>query len=206
MIDKIYIVHFEPLTERKEYLDSILPSFNIPYEYYVSNNDTDQKILDNIDTHYKYDASILNRKLTKGEISVASSHVKIYKDILKKNYNFCLIIEDDAIFLDNFLESLENVMIESLEFDLIFLSSCCNLRKFKNSNKFLYESDLSRCVTGYIVNSKNLHKIIEYSSPISTAIDTNYNIIKNKLGLKYAWCEPPIINQGSENKYKSNLR
>ena len=53
---------------------------------------------------------------------------------------------------------------------------------------------------------EKLKEIIELCTPISTAIDTNFNFIKNKMNIKYAWCEPTIITQGSENKYKSNLR
>jgi len=97
-------------------------------------------------------------------------------------------------------------MNEKKDYDFIFLSTCCGLKKQKLGEKFLYDSELSRCVSGYIVNNKKLNEIIKLSTPISTPIDAHLNDIKNLLDLKYAWCEPPIINQGSENIYKSNLR
>lgn len=206
MIDKIYVVHLESLVDRKKYLDSILPNFNIPFEYYISNGETDKEILNNVDSYYKFDVSVLNRRLSDGEICVAATHIKIYNDILKNNYNYCLIIEDDAIFSENFYEKLIKIMEEKEDYDLIFLSSCCDLHKTKTSDKFLYNSEKSRCVSGYVLNRKKLERMIELFSPISTTIDENFNFIKNKMDIKYAWCEPTVINQGSENTYKSNLR
>ena len=43
--------------------------------------------------------------------------------------------------------------------------------------------------------------------PITEVIDWHLNVIKNTKNLKYSWCEPAIIVQGSENNfYSSNLR
>jgi hypothetical protein len=206
MIDNIYIVHYEPLKDRKEYLDSFLNKINIPFEFYLVNEKFDKNILENIDVHYKFNPTILNRKLNVGELSVSVAHIEIYKKILENDYQFCLIVEDDAVFEDNFLEVLPKIMGETNDYDFTFLSTCCNLRKNKNGDKLLYESETSRCVSGYVVKKTKLNDVIKSSIPISTPIDTHLNVIKKELNLKYAWCEPPIIIQGSETKYKSNLR
>lgn len=205
-IEKIYVIHFEPLIERKKYLDGALNSFNIPYEYVINNLQTDTDIKNNIDKYYKHDTSVLKRGLELGELSVSISHLNVYRDILKKKLNYCLIIEDDAIFDELFKQKIDLIIQEKEDFDFIFLSTCCNLNITKKSEKFLYESKTSRCTTGYIVNSVKLDNVLENSKQISLPIDTHLNYLKNIMDLKYAWCQPPIITQGSENVYKSNLR
>jgi GR25 family glycosyltransferase involved in LPS biosynthesis len=206
-IDKTYIVHYEPLTERKEYLDKVLNDISDNYEYIISNKETDSEILKNIDEHYKYDEKILNRKIPVNELSVSVSHLKIYSDILEKNYNLCLVLEDDAIISDSFKTKITEILKENIEhYDFIFLSTCCGIKIEKQNQFNIQPSNISKCVSGYLVNRKNLYKVLIESKPISTNIDNHLNNIKNKLDLNFGSCEPPIIIQGSETNYKSNLR
>lgn len=205
-LDKIFVIHFEPLSDRKIYLDSILGSYNIPYEYIISNIDSDSK--SNIDDFYKVDLSIWNRELTIGEICVSINHFIVYDKISKGNYNNCLIIEDDAVFKDNFNLFIDKILIEleNTDSDMCFVSDGCNLHSgFIESNKHIYYSDTSRTVCGYIINAKCVDKVLD-SLPFSKPIDWHLNQIKEKLNLKYYWSEPTIIRQGSEGIYKSNLR
>lgn len=205
-IDKIFIIHYEPLIDRKRYLDSVIFDLGIPFEYVYNNETTDSLIKENIQDYYCFNQEILGRMLSLPEICVSISHINVYKRIINESLNNCLILEDDAILNDNFTNYLNEVLNEIDDFDFVFLSTCCNLNVKKTSQKYLYETDTSRCTTGYIVNKNNLNKVIELSRTISTTIDAHLNYIKNKLNIKYAWCEPPIITQGSSNVYKSNLR
>jgi len=205
MIDRIFIIHYEPLSERKKYLDSIMRNFKIPFEYIISNNDTDLNC--DIDNFYRIDSSIWNRKLTKGEICVSINHFNIYKKMINSGYNNCLIIEDDAVFKDNFnlFDDILN-QLKNVDFDMCFLSDCCNLHSsLVEKNKFIYKSNTSRSVCGYIVNIKCVDKILK-TLPFSAPIDWHLNIIREELNLIYYWSEPTIIEQGSESVYKSNLR
>jgi len=205
-IKKIFVVHFEPLAERKNYLNSALGDFDLPIEYYISNSETDTLIKENLNDYYEYNESILNRHLSLGEIAVSVSHLKIYKKILDEDIDYCLILEDDAILVEDFYDKINLVMKEKSNYDFIFLSTCCNLHVDKKNENLLYETSTSRCVTGYIVNKSKLENLLSVSEKISTPIDAHLNFIKNKLDLKYAWCEPTLIVQGSETIYKSNLR
>ena len=62
-IDKTYIVHYEPLIERKNYLDKVLPKISENFEYIISNEETDNKIKDIIDEVYVYNTDVLSRPL-----------------------------------------------------------------------------------------------------------------------------------------------
>jgi len=200
MIDKIYVIHYEPLIERKQYLDSILPTLDIPYEYILMNQKTDNAILNNIENYY----SCKTKQMSSGEIGISISHLNVYKKILQENYNLCLILEDDAIILDDFLPQLKNSLNELQNFDMTFLSTCCGLRSIGPGK--INPSLTTRCTTGYIVKSTCLERILENSTPISDPIDWHLNHIQPVCNLIFGWHEPPLITQGSETVYKSNLR
>jgi GR25 family glycosyltransferase involved in LPS biosynthesis len=206
-IDKTYVIHYEPLVERKQYLDAFLPSITDNFDFIVSSKETDDEMYINSKEYYNYNPTILNRILSISEISVSVSHLKIYEDILKNNYDWCLILEDDAVITENFNLIIKNILKENIaDFDFIFLSTCCGIVFNKLNNGYVQSCPMSKCVSGYLVNRKKLKDVLSASKPISTNIDNHLNIIKEPLGLNFGSCEPPIITQGSETKYKSNLR
>lgn len=204
MLDKIFILHFEDLKDRKLYLDNIIENFSIEHEFISSNNESDRKLIEKYKHYYKYDISIFERHLSKGEIAISILHMNLYERIINENLKYVLIVEDDSIFKDDFLKNLNSILGElGDDFDFCFISECCNLHVESHPNTLIYESNSSRCVSGYIVNSKNLQKVID-TLPFSYPIDWHLNLHKGDL--KYYWSEPCLIKQGSENVYNSNLR
>lgn len=205
-IDHIFIIHFKPLVDRKLYLDKYLYSIKIPYTYITSDPIQDKQLYQN-NIEYEYKPTVYNRFLSKGEICASIQHFNAYKHILNKEINNALIIEDDAIFADNFFLNLYKVCGNlSKDFDMCFISECCNLHAAQiDPNKLLYKSSTSRCVTGYIVNSKCLSYILS-SLPFQYPIDWHLNMINQHNELNFYWSEPCLIKQGSEFFYRSNLR
>lgn len=203
MIDMIYVNHFVELRSRKEYLDKNLTEMNLPFQYRVHTRESD-------DVLYKYYDLFVRSEmtLTKGIFSLTLSHLNIYMDIIRNNYSTCLILEDDAVFSEDFLLELPQIVEESKHYDFSFLSDCCSLHKEKTSDIYLYESDTSRGGCGYLVtNNISFKNMMKNPMPITDVIDWHLNNIKKVNNLKYSWCEPPVIVQGTENNfYKSNLR
>lgn len=206
-IDKTYVVHYEPLTDRREYLEKVLSDITDNFEFIVSSKNTDGEISNNINEYYKYNPNILNRVIPVNELSVSISHLKIYEDILNKGHELCLVLEDDAIITENFNLVLNEILKEDItHFDFIFLSTCCGIVFEKQNDGHIQPCKASKCVSGYLINRKKIKYVLKASKPLSTNIDNHLNIIKEPLGLNFGSCEPPIIIQGSETKYKSNLR
>ena len=202
-IEKLFIIHFEALKDRKKYLDSHIDAYGFVNEYILSNAQIDQEIYE-LNQYYKYIPEIYNRKLSKGEICVGTQHINTYIKMINSNTKYALIIEDDAIFEDNFLENLQKITNElPTDFDMCFISKCCNLHI--NNSKLINKSSLSRCVSGYIVNNKCIPYILD-TLPFQYPIDWHLNVINNNNELNFYWSEPCIIKQGSEFMYKSNLR
>jgi GR25 family glycosyltransferase involved in LPS biosynthesis len=205
MVDKIYVIHLEKLSERKNYIESLLKDIKIPVEFIVSNSESDKELIDNYKTfYYKYDKNKFDRILSDSEICVSIMHFKVYEDILNNNINTSLIIEDDAIFTDYFFKYIKEISLRD-DYDMCFISECCNLHKNKNEDQILYDSETSRCTSGYIVKKNKLKEVVE-SIPFNYPIDWHLNMIRSYLDLKFKWSEPCLIKQGSEFIYKSNLR
>lgn len=205
-IDKVYVLHYELLRDRKRYLDGIVPKIHKNYEFIISNSDTDSQIEKNISNWYSHNSKVLERKLKISEICASSSHIHVYRDMIEKGHDLCLVLEDDAIITEEFYNQIDLIVQNADSYDFIFLSTCCGLRSDTHKKNIIYPSEYSRCMTGYLVNRKNLEKIINHLLPFNTNIDNQLNILKKDLDLKYGWFEPPIIIQGSETVYKSNLR
>jgi glycosyl transferase family 25 len=206
-IDRIFIVHYESLIERKDYLDSILPKLEIDFEYFSSNSSKDQILLNVESNFYQFNSNVYNRRLNNNEICVTIQHFKIYEKIINDNLENCLIIEDDAIFnLDVWLK-LELFLNQLPEgYDIFFISEGCNLRSENiQIDRLVYKNKLSRCATGYIINKSMCHKLIN-SLPFSYPIDWHFNIMNKENKFNFYWSEPCVIKQGSEHQYKSNLR
>lgn len=203
-IDKIFIVHYEPLINRKEYLEKELPKLDLGFEFITSNEKTDSEL----DFSKFLDEKKLKQGVNNSIISVSIKHFEIYQKMVEQKLENCLIFEDDAVITENFKENLKSILneLENLDFDFCFLSSGCNLHSNNIiEQKKLYESDSTRTVSGYIVKNKNLSKILE-TVPFYGAIDWHLNWIKEELNLKFYWAEPPLIIHGSQDIYKSNIR
>lgn len=202
-IDKIYIIHYNELIDRKKYLDNILKSFDYEYEYIINYKHSD-------DILYKYENLFIgnNKRIPKNQLVVTLSHIKVYNDIFINDYKTCLILEDDAIFLDAFEKNINSIVIESKKYDFSFLSDGCNLHTLKTNSNYLYESNTSRTCCAYLINNTDNFKLLAQNPfPITDAIDWHLNIVKSKYNLRFSWCEPSVFMQGSENNiYKSNLR
>jgi GR25 family glycosyltransferase involved in LPS biosynthesis len=85
IIEKIYIIHYKYLEDRKKYLDKILNKLSIPYEFIINDKDTDNYKMKDIDKYYKYDSNVFNRRLSISEICVTISHFEVYQKILNDN-------------------------------------------------------------------------------------------------------------------------
>jgi GR25 family glycosyltransferase involved in LPS biosynthesis len=105
-----------------------------------------------------------NRNITLGEIGCSLSHYSIYKKIYDREDEISLILEDDAMFCENF----DNLLLQTINklnnldnWDMIYLSR----KKITEEEEKciiddIYKSSYSYWTIGYIVNKKFCEKII----------------------------------------------
>lgn len=208
---QIYICHYPPLIDRKEYLDSVLPELNIPYEffsYFNRNNigpyeqyfSTDKSVLD-------YKNSVMphkcNSPLTSPSIKATNlEHVRIYNAIQNNKHEYHLVLEDDAVLCTGFKEKLQQTL-ENLpeDWDIVYVSSGCENRPHisssNGSNFAKIETKTSWTANGYLIKKETAKKFIDNIRPIILPIDFEQNFLQNLLNLNVYWLVTPIVYEGS---------
>ena len=208
---QIYICHYPPLTDRKKYLDTILPELNIPYEFFNFYNreninlyeeyfSTDQKVLD-------FKNSVIPQKVSEPLISPSIKatnleHVRIYNAILEKECEYHLVLEDDAVLCSNFKnELLHTIKNLPSDWDIIYVSSGCGGRPqvsgIDGSNFAKIESKISWTSNGYLIKKETAKKFIENIQPMILPIDFEQTFLQNFLNLNVYWLVKPIVYEGS---------
>jgi len=198
MVDHIFVVHYSPLVERKEYLTKKFNELNITnYTFYeeYNRNTTSQETMD---SYFKL------KNLNPAQICITIAHLEIYKKIMSEGYSTCLILEDDARLCDDFKNKLESYMTSlPKDFNLAFINDGCGLHATNIvPDKIWYNKNISRTCCAYIINKKTCELLVKTAIPFTFAIDAEINkqVIDNNLIIY--WCEPTIVSDGSVGVYK----
>lgn len=197
---KFFVVHYTPLTERKHNIIKQLEKANITdYEFVET---YDKEVLTTTDL-----AKFSNMRMT--EISLFLKNIDIFKREIDETV---VIMEDDAILIDNFKERLEQYLtiLEKMDWDIVFSGGCCNIHARTEPGRIFYETNNSRGTCMYIMNKgvcKKINDIINNEIQIMKPIDDWFCLMNRKYILKYLLSEPELVIQGSEiGVYNSAIR
>lgn len=199
-IDKIYVVHYAPLKDRKEFMLKQFELFGIiNYEIVegIGRNSIDEDFINNFNKEH-------NTNLTAAVVAISITHVDIYRDIVKNNYKSCLILEDDAILCADFDIHFNNYMNTiPNDYDMAFINGGYRHVEHTTPDKIWYKEHTTNTCCAYIVTKKACEIIIPSILPFMGGIDQDLNpiIINHKLNVY--WCEPTIVSDGSQ-KYGSS--
>jgi GR25 family glycosyltransferase involved in LPS biosynthesis len=215
-------MHCKKLFPRKKYISAQLTKHNFAnYSFY---EDYDANELDHDITEYYVDLPEerykkyklwfpfeRNKSLTPAEISLTLKYIKVYEKIANGNDDAALIIEDDAILDDNFVNKFNTYYAETpSEYDMIFLGSGCNLRSNNiqpNIHSYKRHHPATRCTVATIVKKKTCQDILKTMKPFHLVIDWELNYQLYLHNHNVYWWEDPLVNQGSETGlFKTSLR
>ena len=157
-------------------------------------------------------------KLSTAILELNEMHVAALRRASSSNYQWVLVLEDDAIPQENWLSRV----LEIVESDWpnkpiwINLNSGASLtitssdKKFEGLDLFRVKPPTTRCSTAYLVNMayiKGFIKLVDsYGLPAWLPIDVIFQVANRKLRSKSYWAEPEVFTQGSESgQYLSNL-
>lgn len=167
---------------------------------------------------FSHDLSKINTTINPAWIAVFLSHSYAYKQIVNF-YDEALILEDDAIMSDDFIEKFTLYRKEmGSSFDILFIGSGYNLhieddkiiegkhiyRKYHESSHWGGQGS-TRCVDSYLVSKNCAEKLCNYidnidsSSLVNSETDHWLNKVGKELDLVVYWAEPTIVLQGSQN-------
>jgi len=181
----------------------IAKSYNLRDQYYV---DPDPRLL-----------SIIRKKsitvdLTKEEIAVALSHIKVWKKLVDENKPYALILEDDVFFerefakrINQLWKELPNKRDDGARFDLLYLSFC---EVDHGAKKEYFSNNLFRpkrgfwWLSGYVLSFSGAKKLLQ-ELPICGPVDLWLNHKFRKLDVYSSMTS--VINQRvdlkSDNQY-----
>lgn len=207
-IDHIYICHWTKLTERKINILQQLHSIGVNNFSFVELYDKDHLDKTEIEKEYPNVFKLTKRDkryLKLSEISLLLKHCWCLKNAKEKNYESIMILEDDVVFENNFVELFNSYKKQlPIDWDILWTGTCCNLHANKNSNKNIFKMNGSRCTHSFILSKNGIDKILKEIKNIDEAIDWYYNDIIERLNLNNYWAEPPLAYQSIN--YKSTIQ
>lgn len=227
--DKIYIVHYTKLKDRYNHISNFFDSCKIPYEF-ILDNDQEDLTPEILDQYYKpnkeeyekristlWDVNIHKfRYLNKAEISCTIKHITAIQKIATECTNYGLILEDDAIFYDNFNKRFNECLKQTPDdWDSIFLGDGCgdNFKSSKllnskkvNENIYLMPHPATNCAEAYLLKPSIASKIVNSIIPFQNVSDWEIAYQLYLHDAKTYWWNPSLVTQGSRNgKFESTL-
>ena len=186
--------------QRRESIERQLRSHGLTYEF-VHEYDADDiggAIRD------KY---LANSSLTPNAFSCAMKHLQALRTIAARGWKRGLILEDDAILSDNFVQGVQAAIAESAGFThphVLFIGSGGNLytpRHMRVQGQRLYRTSKGRLAEAYILGSEAAKLRIEWIERygIPLPIDNLFERIDHELHIELYWLEDPVVEQGSKN-------
>jgi glycosyl transferase family 25 len=199
---KIYVVHYEKLTERKTHIMKQFEEQGITNFEFISLDRDDQDL----------DVSLFEDKYSRTQIAIALSHMKAYKDIASSNLAYGIILEDDVLLCPNFLIKLKNYIEQlPLNYGAVFLGEGCGIKEHRvpperlqpNQNIYLMEQfNKTKCTDSYVLSLQCAKNIVDYLTKMEQKINEPIDWWLNKplreiTNTDVYWCEPTLAKQGT---------
>lgn len=197
-VDKVYVCHYSKLVDRKKSILDQLKYFDMDDYQFVELFDRDSWDMESITKEYPQINS--TNRMTDGEKSLALKHAWIVRDMYENGYSSVLVLEDDAILCDDFVNRF-NFYKQQLpsDWDIGWVGSCFNLKEPQRPNTNVYKTDRgSRCTHAFCLSKLFAQKMQEQFKNISMPSDTYYNYVVKKFQLNNYWFQPPLALQSLE--------
>lgn len=197
--DKIYICHYKKLTDRKRSITDQLVKLGLDNYIFVEQFDKDSWNTENISKEFPQINNPTNR-MTAAEKSLALKHAWIVQDMRANGYASVLVLEDDAVLCDGFVEKYNSYVKQMpADWDIGWVGSCFNLKEPEISNVNVYKTNRgSRCTHAFCLSKSFSEKMINEIKNINKPSDMFYNYIVKKFDLNNYWFQPPLALQSLE--------
>jgi glycosyl transferase family 25 len=200
-LDHIYVLNVKKFTERRIFMEKQLRKENLSAEF-IFDWDVDE-LTDEILMRY----FAKENNLSTAQKSCALKHITALEKIAKTNSEFNLILEDDALFAQDFSLGVQRALAQSHQFSgekVIYIGSGGNFftpKSQRQAGQYLYLGQRGRFGDSYILDSQTAQKRLDWimEHKVSEPIDNQFEKIDKLLGIKIVWLEDPVVEQGSKN-------
>lgn len=181
-----FVINLEKSKERKEYMIDQLKKRNLNGVIFKA-VDGSQLDIAELQAKGEYDDDYAHKKFSRSlslnEIGCALSHVNLYKEMIRKNINMCVICEDDISLVVNYKKEMENVINElPNDWELVyFWYRTKEIKKVSNSIvSFPSKNHIPGGAVCYMLKKSGAEKLIKEAFPIHYPSDS-------LLGRGYRW-------------------
>ena len=208
---KIYVINLRRETKRRENIINELKRQKIvDFEIIdaVDGNEINRNELNRLISKNNRFINPINTNMNSAEICCSLSHIKVYKKFLETNINYALIFEDDAVFLNDFSDNLQNFIIKNFKFkkQIILLSELWQFYKkpLDTQNNYEIVNVRNAVLThSYFINREAAKSLIAFNYPVKTMPD-NFLAFKIYCGIKITGLNPFLLKQDKQ-KFESAI-
>ncbi len=166
--DNIFIINLERRIDRKNNMIMNLNKLKInKYEFINAVDGSNPSIIE------KFNDCKINSKtkiITSGHFACLLSHIKAIEIAKNRGYSNIMILEDDVIFCDDFINKINNIKIP--QYDMVYLGGIINKKKIFFNNWAKTNKILG--AYGYVISSKLFNKVLEELNKFTNYVDLFY--------------------------------
>ena len=209
---KVYIINIKKEKNKKKNILNELKKQNLKNYKFISavnGNKLKKKEINSLISKEKNFINPINTNMSKSEIGCSLSHIKIYKEIVKSDIDYALILEDDAFFLNKFTKNLKKFISINFKYkkQIILLSELREFYKIPIDKEKDYEIvDVTNAyfTHSYFINNEAARSLLHFNFPVKTVAD-NFIIFKIYCGIKITGLNPYLLSQ-DKKKFESSIK
>lgn len=198
-LDAILVVSAKSFVERRRHVAAQLARFGLRGDF-IDEFDADEITADEDSRHFTGDA------LSRGQKSCALKHVAALRRIVENGWQRCLVLEDDVVLADGFVDGVEAALAETRELAhpfVIYIGAGGNFytpASQRQPGRRIYEATRGRFSDSYIIGAEEARLRLARidDRPMHKPIDVTVEAIDREAGIRFLWLEEPVIEQGSK--------
>ena len=220
-----YVLHCKTLVQRRQHMLSTCDKMGINIKW-ITDHDAVELTDDIISSFYEPNNQEAERRVNEiwggnghqdrqlgsGEISIAIKHTLAMQKIAAGSDDHALILEDDCLFVSNFVDAYEDYITKTPEdWDVIHVGDGygmkpVNYQSCHSQIAYKMNHPASRCAEAILVKRDAAKKIASTMQPFCMAADWELAWQYYTHSLNVYWWQPPLITQGSHmGVFKSSL-
>jgi glycosyl transferase family 25 len=198
-VDAILVINVRSFVERRRHVEAQLARFGLRGEFIHEFDAGD--ITPDLDRRW-FAGEALNR----GQKSCALKHVAVLKRIVDRGWQHCLVLEDDVVLADGFVEGVRAALEETRGQPrpyVIYLGAGGNFytpASQRRSGQRIYPATKGRFTDSYIIGAQEAALRLAHieAQPMTKPIDVTFDTVDREAGIAFLWLEDPVVEQGSK--------
>lgn len=205
-VDQVFVIHARTSLEyRRAFMEEQLAAKGISFEFILEGDieDLSPTVLE------QYFA--LPMQVYDARTSCALKHFYAFEKVVNRSLRNVLILEDDAILSENFVQDFNKLILElkhrqDLDEDLAYVcieNSTLEYipKRSRRAQQQLYPASKTRGSGGYYITHEVASRVLEYiyRDRCHTSNDLFFSTLFPQLEIPVYWCHPTLVEQASNN-------